>query len=201
MGFLKAVTFITLWILLSFFWVSLGQGQAKNCPAYGQMESWLNANPLLKSWFHFFVDRQNCEIDEEAFFKALAASEPLSIKLNQAKVTFEQFYVPLYHLLAIVDWNEVSREEAQTVQSDLSLIDHSLRKALGKMNLADQDYFRAVVLLDLPSEFVEEATSQEALGFGLLSRRLNLETDFQRSQIDTQDVISPPYQRVFAIDK
>ncbi|MBI4224113.1 MAG: hypothetical protein HY609_04210, partial [Deltaproteobacteria bacterium] len=97
MGFLKAVTFITLWILLSFFWVSFGQGQAKICSDYGQMETWLKPHPVLKSWFYFYTDRQNCATDEETFFKTLAASEPLSIKLNQAEVTFEQFYVPLYH--------------------------------------------------------------------------------------------------------
>lgn len=201
MGLLKAITFITLWILLSFFWFKVGQGQAKDCASYGQMESWLNPHPVLKNWFHFYVARQNCEINEEAFFKALAASEPLSIKLNQVRVTFEQFYVPLYHILSVADWQEIGQEETQKIQSDLSLIDHSLERAMKKMNLANQDYFRAVVLLDLPSEFVEETISQEALSSGLLSRRLNRETGSQQLQIDTQDVVPAPYQRTYAIEK
>lgn len=200
MGLLKAVTFITLWILLSIFWVSLGQGQTNPCSSYGQMEDWLKSHSALKSWFHFFVDRKNCIIDEEAFFRALAASEPLSIKLNQAKVTFE-FYVSLYHVLSVPDWAQVEREEAQAIQSDLSLIDHSLKRAMGKMNLADQDYFRAVVLLDLPSEFVEEASPEEALGHGLISSRLNQDAEFQRVQIDTQDVVPAPYERAYPIEK
>lgn len=198
MGFFKAITFITLWVLLSFFWVSLGQGQGR-CASYGEMEGWLKAHPELKSWLRFYVERQNCAVDEEAFLKTLAASEPLSIKLNQAKVTFEQFYVPLYHLLSVENWEALGGESAQSIQSDLSLINHSLKKAMETMNLADQDYFRAVVLLDLPSEFGQKGT--EANGSGLLSGRINRDTLSRRPRMDTRDVVAPPYERVFAIEK
>lgn len=198
MGFFKAILFITLWVLLSFFWVSMGQAEVRSCSNYGAVASWLKPCPVLKSWYQFYLERNACESDAEAFFKTLAASEALSIKLNQERVTFEQFYVPLYHLLSIGSWDRVlDQGEAQTVQSDLVLIDHSLKKSRGKMDAADWDYFRAVVLLDLPSEFVEE--EQEVLVQTTLSKRLNpKEENFPRLQIDSRDVASPPYERVFA---
>lgn len=196
MGFLKAITFITLWILLSFFWVSLGQGQAKRCPSYGEMESWIKPYPLLTDWYHFYMDRQDCLLNQEEFFKTLAASEALSIKLNQAEVTFEQFYVPLYHVLSIENWGGLDKEEIQKIQSDLNLIDHSLKKAMGLMNAADQDYFKAVVLLDLPSEFVLEKSAKAG---AVLSKRLNRPVENPaRQQIDFRDIAQSPYQRVFA---
>ena len=153
MWFLKAVTFITLWVLLSFFWVRVGQSQVRSCPNYGQIETWVKAYPTLKSWYHFYQNQQKCESNESDFFKTLASSEPLSIKLNEARVSFEQFYVPVYNALS-VDWGKAGEEESQKIQSDLSSIDQSLKKAMGKMNTADQDYFRAMVLMNLPSEFV-----------------------------------------------
>lgn len=192
MGFLKAITYIALWVLLSFVWVSLGQ--ARSCPNYGAMGACLKPYPVLNSFYHFYVDRQDCVIDQEAFFKTLAASEQLSIKLNQVKVTFEQFYVPLYHLLSV----EGCESSDQKIQSDLSVMDHSLNKALKSMNAADQDYFRAVVLLDFHSEFVREE-KEDLLIRATLTKRLNSPTDdFSREQIDFQDVVSPPYERIFA---
>lgn len=144
-----------LWVLLSFFWVSLGQSK-EGCPDYGQMESWVKPYPTLNSWFHFYVDRKNCEAEDGDFFRILASSEPLSIRLNQAGVMFDQFYVPIYDLLS-VNWERVDGEETQKIQSNFSSIDHSLKKAMLQLNAADQDYFRAVVLLNLPTDFAGSA--------------------------------------------
>lgn len=151
MGVLKAVTFITLWVLLSFFWVGLGESKSP-CPNYGSIESWLKPYPTLNSWYRFYVDRQDCKAGDGEFLRVLASSEPLSIKLNQAEVLFDQFYVPIHDLLSI-NWEKVAGEETQKIQSDFSTIDHSLKKAMINMNAADQDYFRAVVLLSLSTDF------------------------------------------------
>lgn len=196
MGFFRAVTLITLWVLLAFFWVSLGQSQVKECPNYGEVENWLRPYPVLGSWYHFYVDHQACVVDEKAFLQTMAASESLSIKLNQAQVTFEQFYVPLYHLLAVDNWVRMDQDETQKIQSDFLLIDHSLAKTLKSMSSADQDYFRAVVLFDLPSEFVQEEA--EGLAPATLSERINREGDDLPRPIDSRDVASPPYERTFA---
>jgi len=160
MGFLKAVTIVTLWILLSFFWVSMGQSAERNCLSYGDMETWLKPHLILNDWYQFYVIRHDCEPRGEAFFKTLASSEPLSTKLNQAKVTFDQFYVPISNLISI-NWESVKTGREQNIQSDLILIDHGIRKALSKMSSADQDYFRAIVLLDLPSEFASIPTNNQ----------------------------------------
>lgn len=154
MGILKAVTVVMAWILLSFFWVSHGQSAEIRCSNYGQVDSWLEPYPVLRNWYHFYVDRQDCEANAEEFFKALASSEQLSIKLNEVRITFDQFYVPIYDVLEMTDWQKILQDDFQNIQSDLSLIDHSLRRAMGNMKAADQDYFRAVVLLDLPRDFV-----------------------------------------------
>lgn len=160
MGFLKAFTIITLWILLSFFWVSIGQSKELDCLSYGEVVTWLKPHPVLNDWYHFYVGRHACEPSGEEFFKTLASSEPLSTKLNQAKVTFEQFYIPISNLIS-VNWERVREGKEQNIQSDLSLIDTSLKKALSKMSVADQDYFRAIVLLDLPSEFAKIPTNNQ----------------------------------------
>ena len=140
-------------ILLSFFWVSMGQSKEMECKNYGEVESWLGPHVVLRDWYQFYVARHACLPQQEAeFFKALASSETLSTKLNQAKVTFDQFYIPIANLIDI-DWKKVKEVKAQNIQSDLTLIDISLKKTLSKMSTLDQDYFRAVVLLDLPSEF------------------------------------------------
>lgn len=197
MGFFKAVTLIALWILLSFFWVSLGQSQLKRCGSYGQLDGWLKPYPLLGSWYHFYVDRKECEANSGEFFKTLASSEQLSIKLNQAKVAFDQFYVPIYNMLSL-DWKKVGPEDFQKIQSDLSTIDHSLKKAVFDMNAADRDYFRAVVLLDLPKEFVWNESRGFKANPATLSRRLNYGPEASRpSRIDSREIASPPIEKVY----
>ena len=95
-------------------------------------------------------------MDINEFLKTLAGSDQLSIRLNQAQVSFDQFYVPINNVIS-VNWEDIDQETSQKIQSDLSLIDHSLNKAMVHMNSADKDYFRAVVLLNMPTEFVEAA--------------------------------------------
>lgn len=155
MSFLKAITIITLWMILSFVWVSMGQSKAKGgCLDYGELENWVKSYPVVKDWYHFYVDQNSCEAKPEEFLKILSSSEPLSTKLNQVKVKFDQFYVPLAHLLNI-KWGNVDEKELQNIQSDLTLIDNSLKRVLQPMSLADGDYLRAVILLGLPSEFAK----------------------------------------------
>lgn len=152
MGFLKAFTIVTLWILLSFFWVSLGQSKEVAAINSGEVESWIKPYPHLDDWYRFFKDRNADGATAAEFFKTLASSESLATKLNQARVTFDQFYVPVSHLMT-QNWEKVEGANSQRIQTDLISIDHSLGKILSRMNAADQDYFRAMVLLDLPSEF------------------------------------------------
>lgn len=199
MGFLKTFSLVVLWVLLSFFWVSMGQTKERGCLNFGTMESWLKPHPVLNDWYRFYASRHSCIHDEADFFKALASSEPLSTKLNQARVTFDQFYVPVSHLIGI-DWSRVEEESLQGIQSDLTLINHSLNKAMSKMNPADQDYFRSIVLLDLPSQFAGtkgiENGSQEAM----ISRRLNKgQVPLKRIEVENREVVPPPYQRVYKI--
>ncbi|MDO8526062.1 MAG: hypothetical protein Q7T03_00070 [Deltaproteobacteria bacterium] len=199
MGFLKAFTLITLWILLSFFWVSMGQTKEKECLNYGNVESWLKPHPVVMDWYRFYASRHACIYDEADFFKALASSEQLSTKLNQARVTFDQFYVPVSHLIG-VDWKMVRDGSAQGIQSDLTQINHSLDKTLSKMNSAEQDYFRSIVLLDLPTQFAGmkgDATHQELM----VSRRINKGSpgSLKKIEVDNREVVPPPYQPAYRI--
>jgi len=135
----------------------MGQSAEKHCTSYGQIDSWLKPYPTLESWYHFYSDRQQCDMSAEEFFKTLASSEPLSIKLNETRVSFEQFYVPIYSVLAVTDWKKIGDDDSQKIQSDLSSIDHSLKTAMGRMSDLDRDYFRSMVLFDLSSDFVQNS--------------------------------------------
>ncbi len=192
MRLFKAVGFIALWVLLSF--LSIRLGQAKECVADKRVEGWIHSYSTLNSWYHFYLNRQGCDMDISDLLKTLAGSEPLSIRLNQAKVSFDQFYVPISELLD-VNWEGIDKEDDQKIQSNLSIINHSLNRAMGTMGEADKDYFRAVVLLNLPSEFVEAPPVKN--GRAVISRRLNKETGRSPPRIDPKDVTPPPYERVF----
>lgn len=203
MLWLKRVGVVLLWVALSFMWVGLGQSRAKKCENYGQAVSWLKPYLILNDWYHFYLNEQNCTLEMEDFLRVLAASETLSTKLNQAKVTFDQFYTPIYHLLEL-DWEKVDKKDFQNVQSDLSVINDSLRRTMLLMPLPDQDYFRAVVLLGLQREFVQlkkfKTQESEILE---ISRRLNQEapeTHPPRS-IHFQEVVPPPYSPNFSPNK
>lgn len=196
MIFLKAFTIVTLWMILSFFWVSLGQSKTVDCFNYTEVESWLKEHPTVEEWFRYYIDKNGCTAQEEEFFKTLAGSDALSTKLNQAKVKFDQFYVPVSHLLE-VDWESVADKESQNIQSDLTLIDHSLKSVLQKMNPADQDYFRATVLLGLPSDYVKWQKKRNGMT-DTLSRRINRSpAEPKRLPIHFKDVSSPPYERAY----
>lgn len=196
MSFLKAITIITLWMILSFVWVSMGQSKAKECFNYGEAESWLTAYPVVEDWFHFYVGQNSCEVKTEEFFKTLASSEPLSTKLNQARVKFDQFYIPLSHLLEI-RWGSVQEKEAQNIQSDLTSIDHSLRKVLQEMTLADRDFFRSIILLGIPSEFGQALPAAEGKRIWL-SRRINRGAEkIGRDRIHPGDVNPLPVEPAY----
>lgn len=153
MSFLKAVTIITLWLVLSFFWVSMGQSQERQCSPNSNLENMLRPHPVLADWHRFCVKSKACEMDGKELFQILAGNETLSTKLNQARVKFEQFYIPISHLMAL-DWGCLSQEEIRDLQSDLTLINHSLGRVLSSMSTLDSDFLRATVLLDHPSDFV-----------------------------------------------
>ncbi len=199
MSFLKAFGIITLWILISFFWVSLGQAAPKNCLSYGNAETWMKPYPVLSEWYRYYVDKHACETDEANFFKILASSEPLATKLNQVKVKFDQFYIPLSNLMDI-QWGNVKDGKLQNIQSDLTLIDGNLEKVLSHMKAADQDYFRSIVLLDLPSEFASlngpPIPIREEM---MLTRRLNTDKSAyaKRLPIAVREVTPPPYKKIY----
>lgn len=200
MKFLKAFSIITLWILLSFFWVSMGQSKEKGCMNYGDVETWLKPHPVLSDWYHFYSGQHVCNTSGDDFFKTLASSESLSTKLNQARVTFDQFYVPVSHLMNI-NWDQVKVGNMQSIESDLTQIDHSLGKTLKTMNPADQDYFRATVLLDLPSEFAKANVPQEEKNESIVTRRLNQKSSGDGTgRIFFKEVVSPPYQQTYKFD-
>ena len=200
MNFLKAFGIIAFWIFLSFIWVSLGQAKERECIHYGSVETWIKPYPVLNEWYKFYVDKNACESHEADFFKILASSEPLATKLNQAKVKFDQFYVPLSNLMQI-NWESIKDGKFQNIQSDLSLIDINLHKALSSMNSADQDYFRSIVLFDLPSEF---ARANGPPGSGnvetmMLTRRLNTDKSAyaKRLPIPAKEITPPPYKKMY----
>lgn len=196
MIFLKAFSIVALWMILSFFWVSLGQSKNVDCFNYAEVESWLKEHPTVQEWFRYYIDKNGCAVTEGEFFKTLASSEPLSTKLNQAKVKFDQFYVPVSHLLEI-DWESIADKESQNIQSDLTLIDHSLKAVLQKMTAVDQDYFRATVLLGLPSDYVERQKKRNGMT-EQVSRRINREAaEPKRLPIHFKDVAPTPHERAY----
>ncbi|MBI5299469.1 MAG: hypothetical protein HY877_04150 [Deltaproteobacteria bacterium] len=154
MRVIKPILIVALWVALSFIWVGVGQSADRVCTTTENIESWLTPHPVLKEWYQFYLNRHTCLTDKGDFFKTLASSETLSTKMNQARITFDQFYIPLYHLMS-VDWDDgVKEEKGQNIQSDLILLDHSLKKVLSNMSNDNRQYFQEMVLLDLPGEFV-----------------------------------------------
>lgn len=153
MRFLKSAIIVVFWIALSFLWVGSGQSGDRDCLNPENIESWLNPHPVLKEWYQFYAERHSCPATQGDFFKTLASSETLSTKMNQSKVSFDQFYRPLYHLMS-VDWDNGKEEKGQNIQSDLILLDQSLKKVLSNMSDDNRQYFQEMVLLDLPGEFV-----------------------------------------------
>lgn len=154
-GLLKFISIIAFWVAISFFWVSLGQSQSfAPCRGYQNVEIFLEGNQVLADWFHYYLAERKCEGDENDFFKVLATSETLSTKLNQARVKFHQFYVPLFNVTGL-NWERIEVDKTLDIQSDLKSIENSLTSVLSNMNPADADYLRATVLLTLPSDFVE----------------------------------------------
>ena len=149
---LRTYTIVALILIFSCFFVQVGFAKSL-CASQSETSTWFKPYPLLNEWYAFFAAQQECSADTRAFFNTLVNSDTLSTKLNQAHVSFDQFYAPLYHLLSR-DWEEMKRTDSQDIQSDLSAIDHALKRAMSLMQSLDQDYFRSVVLLELPREFV-----------------------------------------------
>lgn len=201
MSFLKAVTIITLWLVLSFFWVRLGQSQERGCTDFGNMSDLISPHPVLADWYRFCVDRKACEPNAKDIFRIIAGNETLSTKLNQAHVKFNQIYSPLTRLIS-ADFGCLSALEIQDVQSDLASINDSLLKVLNPLSLADQDYLRAVVILSHASDYGEEKPAQQPAKYRYLMGRLNRDSDkdFGR-QMHPRDVAPIPYEEVFGLKK
>lgn len=200
MSFLKAFGIIAFWIFVSFVWVSLGQAKERECLSYGSVETWMQPYPVLNEWYKFYVDKHACQLQGDDFFKILASSEPLATKLNQAKVKFDQFYIPLSNLVNI-NWDSIKDGKLQNIQSDLSLIDVNLKKALSNMKSADQDYFRSIVLFDLPSEFaaVGGPPGNMKVEELMLTRRLNTDRSAYAKYLPmpAKEVNQPPYKKIY----
>lgn len=193
---LKSVALAAFFLSLALLWAPLGHAgntaaKDQGCRHGGAVEEWLESHATLKDWAQFYFDQHQCHSTVDEFLKALAASEPLSTKLNQERVTFEQFYVPLAHLMK-VNWNGVRGEEMPDVQSNLMLIDVSLKKVLVKMNDADADYFKSMVLSESGSDFVRRDKSN--IDETYLARRINFQPAASRHPMHYRDVVPTPYE-------
>lgn len=159
---LISLTRLAFFLALALLWVPLGHTAsergvgnklAKECRLYAGMSDWLESHATLDEWTRLYFHQHGCRGSLDAFLKLLATSEALSTKLNQARVTFDQFYIPLSHLLQ-VNWNRVDSEAMPEIQGDLMLLDISLKKVMVEMTAADADYFRATILSGGESDFV-----------------------------------------------
>ena len=184
---------IAFFVVLSFFWVSLGHAAQSHCRQAEGAEEWLDSHNTLRDWTEYYFAQNQCRGSVQEFWKALATSEPLSTKLNQVRVTFDQFYIPLAHLLR-PRWDEMDLEETQEIQSDLMMIDVSLQKVLKQMSAADGDYFRATVLSGQESDFVR---NDRRLEERTVANRINLQTVHSKRRMHYRDVAPPPYQPVY----
>lgn len=200
MSFLKAVTIITLWLVLSFFWVSMGQSQAyeEECHRVN-LESLIKPHPVLSDWYRFCRDRNVCDGSVKDLLRIISNSETLSTKLNQASVRFDQIYSPLSRL---IDSNLecLAARDLQDVQSDLSLIDDSLHRVLTKISLADADYLRAVVVLSQASDFVRAPSRDDGKAISV-TRRLNRSKYHYKVDlpIHYKEIADIPYTDVFSL--
>lgn len=202
MSFLKAVTIVTLWLVLSFFWVSMGQSQTNESECQPvNLESLIAPHPVLSDWYHFCLERKACEPNAKDLFRIISSNETLSTKLNQANVRFDQIYSPLARLIES-DLECLPSDGLQNVQSDLTSIEDSLRKVLTHLSAADGDYLRAVVVLSQASDFVKVPPRQDE-EVQSISRRLNrpkyhFEVD---RPIHFKEVVPAPFEEVFSLSR
>ncbi|MDO8494689.1 MAG: hypothetical protein Q7S68_05075 [Deltaproteobacteria bacterium] len=191
-------------VSVSLVWAGFGSAQERGkegvaiCQDYGSLDAWTASHPTVQSWYHFYVNHQDCVIDVADFFKILASSESLSTKLAQEKVTFENFYIPLSYLLS-VNFEAVGADEAQEVHANLDLIEQSLSRAMVHLHDQDKKFLRAIVLLGEETEFVEGRTLDfDEVKIASRLNRYKAEPKGQL-QIHPEEVAAHPYERMFAI--
>lgn len=144
---------VVLWLAVSLLWAASAFPQTSQCTNFGKLDSWLGNYPTLKNWYHFYVAQLDCDSNEKGFIELLSDSEALSIQLAEAKVTFEQCYVPMSEMIDS-DFDRLETDRAGEIQGNLMQIEQCLHKAMRNMSPAEQDYFRALVLLRRESQFV-----------------------------------------------
>lgn len=198
-----SLTRLAFFLALALLWMPLGHAaggktadskMANDCRVYSSMADWLESHATLDDWTRFYFHQHDCRGSLDAFLKLLATSEALSTKLNQARVTFDQFYVPLSHLLQ-VNWNRVDSEEMPEIQGDFMLLDISLKKVLVEMTTADADYFRATILIGGESDFVLQ---EERLFRGrAVSHRINEQSPRAGRRIHYREVSPLPFESAY----